>query len=126
MSNAYQNLYFSARRWGYRNFGRGNQLKFKSLFNASFVLIMLLTLGMLVIETIVKLHVVKLTVYVALVIVLAEVCFMLINYFMLLNSDRFKRLNDRMSVVGKHNLNGWSMVLLVNVIIACGIFMLTI
>ena len=126
MSNTYQNLYIAARRWSYRNFGRGNQLKFKSLFNASFVLIMLLTLGMLLTQLIIKLHIVRLSYYVALFILFAEVFFMLINYFMLLNNDRFKRLNDKMSVIGKRNLNGWSIVLLVNVIIACGIFMLTV
>jgi hypothetical protein len=126
MSNTYQDLYIAARRWSYRNFGRGNQLKFKSLFNASFFLIMLLTLGMLVTQVVIKLHMVRLTYYFALFVLFAEVFFMLLNYFMLLNNDQFKRINDKMSVVGKHNLNGWSVVLLVNVIITCGIFMLTV
>jgi len=126
MLSTYQNMYASARRWSYRNFGRGNQPKFKSLFNASFILVMLLTIGMLLTELIVKLHLVRLSYYVALVILFGEVLFMVLNYFMLLNNDQFKRLNDRMSIVGKHNLNGWTMVLLINVIITCGIFILTI
>src|ERR1700750_3127043 len=114
MSNNYQNVYAAARRWSYRNFGRSNQLKFKSLFNASFVLIILLTIGMLLTELVVKAHLVRLTSYVALFILFAEVFFMLLNYFMLLNNNQFKRLNDKMSVIGKRNLNGWSVVLLLN------------
>jgi len=124
MLKAYQFMYVTLCKWSYRNFGPGSLPQFKSLFNVSFLLIILLTNAMLVTELMIKSHWTGLSSSFATLILFGAVFFMLLNHFILLNNRWLKKLNYSLSQISKHNQNKWAIVLLVNVIIACGFFIL--
>jgi len=126
MLPSYQSIYVKFYRWSYLNFGQGRLPKFKSLFNISFLMTVLLTLGMLSTELIIKFHLITLSYYFALTVLFGETILMVLNYYILLNNRWFERLNDRLFKIGRHNQNKWAMMLMVNIIITCGIFLLTI
>jgi hypothetical protein len=122
MLKSYQFVYVTLYRWSFKNFGPGRLPAFKSLFNVSFLLIVLLTNAMLATELMVKLHWITPNSYFASLVLLGAVFFMLLNHLILLNNRWVKRLNYNLATISKHNLNRWSVVLLVNVIITCGFF----
>ena len=49
-----KSIYVTAYRWSFKNFGQGELPRFKSLFNVSFLLVVLLTNAMLLAQVILK------------------------------------------------------------------------
>jgi hypothetical protein len=126
MLKAYQFMYVSLFKWSYRNFGAGRLPEFKSIFNVSFLLIILLTNSLLVAELLLKSHAITPDLSFATIILFGAVFFMLVNHFILLNNRWFKKLNVQLAHASRHNLTIWSVMLLVNVIITCGFFISTV
>jgi len=120
-----QFLYVTFCKWSFVNFGPGKLPEFKSIFNVSFLLIILLTNALLFTEILVKSRTTALNSSFATLIVFGAVFFMLLNHFILLNNRWFKKLNYKLAYVSKRNINLWSVLLLVNVIITCGFFIVT-
>ena len=126
MLKTYQSIYVAFYRWNFKNFGLGRLPEFKSLFNISFLLIILLTNVMLVTQLLVKSHLISLDSYSGSIVLLGALFFMLINYLILLNNKLFTKINSRLAHLNRHNLNGWSVVLLVGIIVTCGLFLMTV
>ncbi len=123
MFKSYQSIYVALYRWIFRNFGQGKLPQFKSLFNVSFLLIILLTTALLVAQFVIRSQWFAVDAGMNTAILLGAVFFMLINHLILLNNRWLKNLNYRLANLSRHNPNTWSVVVLVNVIIICG-FML--
>ena len=121
MTKAYQSIYVMFYRWSFKNFGQGKLPQFKSLFNVSFLLVVVLTNAMLLTKLVVKAQWLKLDMAAYVAILFGAVFFLLINHFILLNNRMFKRLNSRLATISVHNKNLFSVVLLVNVLFACGL-----
>ena len=121
MTKAYQSIYVMFYRWSFKNFGQGKLPQFKSLFNVSFLLVVVLTNAMLLTKLMVKAQWLKLDMAAYVAILFGAVFFLLINHFILLNNRMFKRLNSRLATISVHNKNLFSVVLLVNVLFACGL-----
>jgi len=122
MKKSFQILYVSLYRWNFKNFGPGRLPVFKSLFNVSFLLIILLTNALLAVGLMVKLHWIIPNSIFANAVLMGTVGFMLINHFILLNNSWLKKLNYKLATISKHNLNTWAILLMVNVIVSCGFF----
>jgi hypothetical protein len=125
MFKSYQSIYVIAYRWIFRNFGQGKLPQFKSLFNVSFLLIILLTTALLAAQFMLQSQSFAAGAGTAIAIMLGAVFFLLLNHLILLNNRWLKKLNYRLANLSRHNLNTWSVVVLINVIIICG-FMLII
>ncbi|MGY4539791.1 hypothetical protein ACVW0P_004231 [Mucilaginibacter sp. UYNi724] len=121
MAKAYQSIYVMFYRWSFKNFGQGSLPQFKSLFNVSFLLIVVLTNAMLFTKLMVKANLLTLNTSSYVAILFGAVGFLLINHFILLNNRMFKRLNMRLATISAHNKNMFSVVLLVNVVFACSL-----
>jgi hypothetical protein len=121
MTKTYQSIYVTVYRWSFKNFGQGKLPQFKSLFNVSFLLVVVLTNAMLLTKLMVKAQWLKLDMSAYVVILFGAVFFLLINHFILLNNRMFKQLNARLATISVHNKNLFSVVLLVNVLFACGL-----
>ncbi|MCQ6960289.1 hypothetical protein [Mucilaginibacter aquariorum] len=121
MTKAYQSIYVMFYRWSFKNFGQGKLPQFKSLFNVSFLLVVVLTNAMLLTKLMVKAQWLKLDMAAYVAILFGAVFFLLINHFILLNNRMFKQLNSRLATISVHNKNLFSVVLLVNVLFACGL-----
>jgi hypothetical protein len=119
MINSYQSIYVMVHRWIFKNFGQGKLPQTKSLFNVSFLLIVVLTNVLMVMQFMVSSHLVHLNAETAIYMLLGTAFFMLLNYLVLLNNKWLKSLNDRMAILSRHNKNIWSVVLLLNVIVVC-------
>jgi hypothetical protein len=121
MTKAYQSIYVMFYRWSFKNFGQGKLPQFKSLFNVSFLLVVVLTNAMILTKLMVKAQWLKLDMSAYVAILFGAVFFLLINHFILLNNRMFKQLNVRLATISVHNKNLFSVVLLVNVLFACGL-----
>lgn len=126
MLRSYQSIYVTVYRWMFKNFGQGKLPQFKSLFNVSFLLIITLTLVLLVTQLLLQLGLLTAGIYTNMGIILGAVFFVFINHLIFLNNKWLKSLNARMAVLSRHNLNAWSVVVLVHVIIICGFLIFTI
>jgi hypothetical protein len=125
MFKSYQSIYVIAYRWIFRNFGQGKLPQFKSLFNVSFLLIILLTTALLAAQFMLRSQSFAAGAGTAIAIMLGAVFFLLLNHLVLLNNRWLKKLNYQLANLSRHNLNTWSVVVMINVIIICG-FMLII
>ena len=125
MSKTYQSIYVVSHRWMFKNFGQGNLPRFKSLFNVSFLLIILLTTALLIMQFLLKSGLLAVNAYSATAIMLGTVFFVFLNHLIFLNNRWFKSVNARMALLSRHNLNMWSVVVLFNVIIICGFLLFT-
>jgi hypothetical protein len=121
MTKAYQSIYVMIYRWSFKNFGQGTLPQFKSLFNISFLLIVVLTNAMLFTKLMIKAQWLTLNTSSYVAILFGAVGFLLINHFILLNNRMFRQLNTRLATISRHNKNLFSVVLLVNVLFACGL-----
>jgi hypothetical protein len=83
----------------------------------------MLTMAMLLAQLALRLQWVAAGMGVGIVILLGAVFFLLFNHLVLLNNKWLSNLNYKLAVLSRHNLNAFTVVLLVNVIIICG-FML--
>ncbi|MEB0261707.1 MULTISPECIES: hypothetical protein [unclassified Mucilaginibacter] len=121
MAKAYQSIYVMFYRWNFKNFGQGSLPQFKSLFNVSFLLIVVLTNAMLFTKLMIKAQWLTLNTSTYIAILFGAVGFLLINHFILLNNRMLKSLNMRLATISAHNKNLFSVVLLINVVFACSL-----
>lgn len=122
MLKSYQSIYVSLYRWSFKNFGQGNTLpQFKSLFNVSFLLVIILTNVMLFTKLMIKAQWITLNATSFMIIMGGALFFLLVNHFILLNNRLLKTVNMRLATVSKRNMNVFSIILLVNVLCACSL-----
>lgn len=122
-----KSIYVTVYRWSFKNFGQGELPRFKSLFNISFLMVIVLTSAMLLSQVILKSQMFRANGYsTGLFMLMGAVFFLLISHFILLNNRWFKKLNYRLAILSRHNLNTWSIVILVNVILVCGALLFTV
>ncbi len=119
MINQYQHAYVAIHRWIIKNFGGGKLPQPKSLFNTSFLLIILLTGVLLTAQFMAKSTLVHMTHTLATWILVGMVFFTLLNYYVLLNNKWMESINNRLAMLSRRNKNVWSVVLLINVIAIC-------
>ncbi|MFI5160331.1 MAG: hypothetical protein ACHQHN_03595 [Sphingobacteriales bacterium] len=124
MSKTYQSIYVVSHRWMFKNFGQGKLPQFKSMFNVSFLLIILLTTALLIMQFLLRSGL-AINAYSGTAIMLGTVFFVFLNHLIFLNNKWFRSLNTRMALLSRHNLNTWSIVILINVIIICGFLLFT-
>ncbi len=116
-----KSIYVTAYRWSFKNFGQGELPRFKSLFNVSFLLVVVLTNAMLLAQVILKSRLFMMNGYsVGMLMLLGTAFMLLLSHLVFLNNRWLKGLNQRLATLSRHNLNTWSVVVLVNVIIICG------
>ena len=125
MFKSYQSIYVRSHRWIFRNFGQGKLPEFKSLFNVSFLLVIVLTTALLIAQFMLRSHRLTAGAGMDMVILFGAMGFLLFNYLILLNNRWLKGLNYKLSTLSKHNPNKWSVVVLVNVILICGFVLVT-
>jgi hypothetical protein len=125
MSKTYQSIYVVSHRWMFKNFSQGKLPQFKSMFNVSFLLIIMLTTALLLMQFMLKSGLMAINVYSVTAIMAGTVFFVFLNHLIFLNNRWFKKLNARMALLSRHNLNVWSVVVLINVIIICGFLLFT-
>jgi hypothetical protein len=127
MLNLSKSIYVTVYKWSFKNFGQGELPRFKSLFNVSFLLIILLTSAVLLMQVILRSQMFIVNGYmVGMVMLLVTAFFLLLSHLVFLNNKRLKKLNYQLAVLSRHNLNTWSVVVLVNVIIICGFLLSTV
>jgi hypothetical protein len=126
MFNFSKSIYVTAYRWSFKNFGSGELPRFKSLFNVSFLLIILLTGLLLLAQLLLRSEWFAADAYTTgTVMLLGTAFFLLLSHLVFLNNKWLRKLNSQMLILSRHNLNTWSIVVLINVIIIC-MFMLII
>jgi hypothetical protein len=121
MTRAYQSIYVKFCRWSFKNFGQGKLPQFKSMFNVSFLLVVVLTNAMLFTKLMVNANWLQVNIGTYITVLFGAVGFLLINHFILLNNRMVKNLNVRLARISTHNKNLFSVLLLVNVLFACGL-----
>jgi len=122
-----KSIYVTAYRWSFKNFGLGELPRFKSLFNVSFLLVIVLTAVTLSEQVMLRSALFATNGYmVGTVMLMGTVFFLLLSHLVFLNNRWLKKLNYRLASLSRHNLNTWSVVLLVNVIIVCGFLLFTV
>lgn len=126
MIRTYQSIYVASYRWIFRNFGQGKSLQFKSLFNVSFLLIVVLTTAMLLGQLILRSRWIAAGPVIDLGILFGAAFFMLFNYMVLLNNRWLTRLNIKLAHhISGHSLKRISVIVLINVIIICSFMLFT-
>ncbi|TSD64968.1 hypothetical protein FFF34_013815 [Inquilinus sp. KBS0705] len=120
MLKSYQSIYVSAYRWSFKNFGHGTLPQFKSMFNVSFLLVILLTNAMLFTKLAIKTQMLTLNAATCLAIITGTILLLFANHFILLNNRWLKKVNMRLATISHHNKTLFSVALMVNVILACG------
>ncbi len=127
MLNLSKSIYVTVYRWSFKNFGQGELPRFKSLFNVSFLLVILLTSALLLMQVILRSQMFLVNGYaVGTVMLLVTAFFLLLSHLVFLNNKRLKKLNYQLALLSRRNLNIWSVVVLVNVIIICGFLLFTV
>jgi len=120
MLKSYQSIYVSLYRWNFRNFGHGSLPQYKSMFNVSFLMVILLTNVMLFTKLMLKAQWLTLNVYTCMAIMAVTLVLLFANHFILLNNRWFKKVNMQLATISHHNKNMFSAVLMFNVVLACG------
>jgi hypothetical protein len=120
MLKSYQSIYVSLYRWNFKNFGHSTLPQFRSMFNVSFLLVILLTNAMLFTKLILKTQMITLNVYTCLAIITGTLLLLFANHFILLNNRWLRKVNMRLATISHHNKTMFSVVLMLNVILACG------
>src|ERR1700733_11340863 len=105
MFKSYQSIYVTSYRWMFRNFGQGKLPQFKSLFNVSFLLIIVLTTALLLAQFMLRSQRFTGGAGVDTIIVLGAVGFLLFNYLILLNNRWLKGINCKLATLSRHNPN---------------------
>jgi hypothetical protein len=116
----YKSMYVSFYRWSFKNFGQGSLPRFNSLFGVNFLMVILLTNLMLVAELCLKSGWFNISATSGTVILLGAVGALLLNYFVLLNNKRLRKLNAAFEKMSKNHENAWSVMVLTSVIASCG------
>lgn len=121
----YQSMYVNFYRWSFKNFGQTGLPKFNSLFGVNFLMIVLLTNLMLMVEFFLKSGWFNVSPISATCIQLGVVAALLLNYFTLLNNKRFNKINMAFEKLSKNNKKIWSVMVLGWVIASCGFLLMT-
>jgi len=116
----YKSMYVTFYRWSFKNFGQNSLPRFNSLFGVSFLMIVLLTNLMLVAQLYLKSGWFNVDITSGTFILLGAVGALLLNYFILLNNKRFKRLNTTFEKMSRRHEKVWSIMVLACVIASCG------
>lgn|SRR5579863_1319349 len=95
------------------------------MFNVSFLLIVALTAALLLTQVVLRTGLFNNNVYAGTAIMLGTVFFIFLNHLIFLNNKWLRKLNARMLVVSRHNLNTLSLVVLIHVILVCGFLIFT-
>ena len=122
MLKSYQSIYVPVYRWSFKNFGQGRLPQFKSLFNVSFLLVIVLTNVMLFTKLMIKVQWVTLNTGTCMAIMGGAMFFLLLNHLIFLNNRWFKTVNMQLASISHKNLNKFSILLLINVMFACSLF----
>lgn len=116
----YKSMYVSFYRWSFKNFGQVSLPRFNSLFGVNFLMVILLTNLMLVAELCLKSGWFNVSAASGTFILLGAVGALLLNYFVLLNNKRLRKLNTAFEKMSKNHENVWSVMVLTSVIASCG------
>lgn len=125
MLRAYQSVYVVSHRWIFKNFGQGKLPRFKSMFNVSFLLIVVLTAALLLTQVALRSGLFAIDVYGGTAIMLGAVFFVFLNHLIFLNNKWLRKFNSRMVILSKHNMNALSLVVLIHIILVCGFLIFT-
>lgn len=126
MLRSYQSIYVTFYRWMYKNFGQGKLPQFKSLFNVSFLLIVLLTMALLTTQLLLRSGLIRVNAYTDMSVIAGVLFFIFLNHLILLNNRWLKKINLKMARLSRHNPDTWAVVVLIQVIIICGFLLFTI
>jgi hypothetical protein len=125
MLKSCQSIYVTVHRWTFRNFGQGKAPQSKALFNASFVLIVLLTGMLLAIDALLHSGIIAANSLTDTAILLAMVTLLFVNHLLFLNNRLLRKVDERLTIMSRHNRNVLALVVLAHVIVICGIFLFT-
>jgi len=126
MSKTYQSIYVVSHRWMFKNFGQGKAPQGKILFNASFLLIMLLTTTLLSIDLLLHSGIITANSVTDTTILIAMVALMFVNHLVFLNNRVARKIDERMAIISRRSRNLLAIVVLVHVIIICGLLIFTV
>lgn len=115
----YKSIYVTFYRWNVKNFGHGGLPKANALFGASFLMIILLAILTTVAQLFLNTGWFRVSPVSGLMILLGATGALVLNYFVLLNSRFFKKINLAFERISKHNPNTWSVMLMICVIVSC-------
>jgi len=125
MFRTYQSVYVVSHRWIFKNFGQGKLPRFKSMFNVSFLLIVVLTAALLLTQVALRSGLFVIDVYGGTAIMLGAVFFIFLNHLIFLNNRWLGKFNSRMVILSRHNINSLSLVVLIHVILVCSFLIFT-
>src|SRR5579872_2931916 len=126
MSKTYQSIYVVSHRWMFKNFGPGKAPQSKILFNASFVLIVLLTTTLLAIDLLLHSGIITANSVTDTAILLAMVALMFVNHLVFLNNRLVRKVDARLTIISRRSRNLLAIVVLVHIIIICGFLIFTV
>jgi hypothetical protein len=95
------------------------------MFNVSFLLIVVLTAALLLSQVALRSGLFAISIYGNTAIMLGAVFFIFLNHLIFLNNKWLRKINARMLVLSRHNLNVLSFVVLIHVILVCGFLIFT-
>jgi hypothetical protein len=125
MLKSCQSIYVTVHRWTFRNFGQGKASPNKALFNASFLLIVLLTVILLAIDLLLHSGIIAANSLTDTAILLAMVTLLFVNHLLFLNNRFLRKVDERLTIMSRHNRNLLGIVVLAHVIVICAIFLFT-
>lgn len=115
----YKSIYVTFYRWNVKNFGHGGLPKANALFGASFLMIILLAILTTVAQLLLNTGWFQISPTSLLMILFGATGALVLNYFVLLNSRFFKKVNLAFERISKHNPNTWCVMLMICVIVSC-------
>ena len=121
----YKSAYVSFYRWSFKNFGQVSLPRFNSLFGVSFLMIILLTNLMLMVQLCLRSGWFNFNITTGTFILFGATGALLLNYFILLNNKRLRALNVAFEKMSKRHQNVWSVMVLASVVFSCGLFLFT-
>jgi len=125
MSKTYQSIYVVSHRWMFKNFGPGKAPHSKILFNASFLLIVVLTTTLLAIDLLLHSGIITANSVTDTTILMAMVALMFVNHLVFINNRLVRKVDERLTILSKRSRNLLAIVVLVHIIIICGLLIFT-
>jgi hypothetical protein len=118
-------MYVTFYRWTFKNFGLRRAPQSRTLFNASFLLIVTLTTILLAIDLLMHSGIILANSLTDTAILLAMVALLFVNHLVFLNNRLLTRVDERLAIMSRHSRNVLTFVVLIHVIVICGIFLFT-
>jgi len=125
MLRAYQSIYVTVYRWIFRNFGQVKVLRFRFLFNVSFLLIVVLTAALLAIDILLHSGIIAANSLAHTTILFAMAALLFINHLVFLNNRLLRKVDERLAIMSRHNRNILAFIVLGHVIAICGFLIFT-